>query len=113
LPSILYPFTPISNSAIFPIEVPTARNFVPVAEITVGIPTPLLYGFSNNAVTFFRTIKVILLTSLGVGNYISFILLYLAIIFIVGYSSTFFSDYFLLNLFPFAKILLGVGGLNY
>jgi hypothetical protein len=30
---------------MFPIEVPTARNLVPVAEITVGIPTPLLSGF--------------------------------------------------------------------
>ena len=55
--------------------------------------------------------KVILLTSLGVGNYISFNLLYLAIIFFTGYYSATFSDYFLLKLIPFGWVLLGVADL--
>jgi len=29
---------------VFPSEVPIAKNLDPVAAITVGIPTPLIYG---------------------------------------------------------------------
>lgn len=61
--------TPTSNRAVFPREVPTARNLEPVAEMTVGIPTPFFSGFSKSSVTFLSTTKLIFLIYLTGGNF--------------------------------------------
>jgi hypothetical protein len=66
-------------------DVATAKNFDPVADIAVGIPTPFVSGFSNRLVTFFKTVNDMLLIYRRGGTSISFNLLYLAIFFIFFY----------------------------
>lgn len=55
---IRFPFTPTSKMTIFPIDVPIAKNLLPLEDIQVGIPTPFVYDLfiSKSYVTFFRVI---------------------------------------------------------
>lgn len=56
------PLIPISKITILPIDVPIAKNLLPVVDIQVGIPTPLVSELviSKSYDTFLSAMYIIL-----------------------------------------------------